>query len=112
MRPRGQVKFTWNATSAVNNLPVNFSAVLFSDGRIRFDYGGGNTGLTPTVGISAGDGQNFVLASYDGASTLTSAKSIEFDFVPGTADMVLTNSRARRWTRRRRQYRRPILHKS
>ena len=67
--------------------PVNFSAVLFNDGRIRFDYGAGNTNLTPTVGISMGDGLHYLLVpGYNGAAGLTGAGSVSFGFVPGTVD--------------------------
>ncbi len=41
----GQVGIRWNATNKANNSDVNVAAVLFNDGRIRFDYGGGNANL-------------------------------------------------------------------
>ncbi len=84
----GQVKFRWDGTNVANNTSVNFAIVLFSDGRIRFDYGAGNTGLTPTVGISIGNGRTRNLVpGYDGAATLTNANSIEFNSDPGFRDM-------------------------
>ena len=49
--------FRWNATNEADDSDVNFAVTLFSDGRIRFDYGAGNTSLTPTVGISMGNGR-------------------------------------------------------
>jgi autotransporter-associated beta strand protein len=82
-----QVTIRWAATNIANGLPVNFAVVLFSNGQIRFDYGSGNTGLTPTVGISKGDGQHDKLTSYDGQSTLTNANSILFSLAPGYVDM-------------------------
>jgi hypothetical protein len=60
---------------------------LFVDGRIRFDYGPGNTNLTPTIGISRGNGVDYLLASYDGLATLTNAASIEFGLGPGIFDL-------------------------
>ena len=39
--------------------------VLYADGRIRFDYGPGNANLSPTIGISGGDGERYHLASFD-----------------------------------------------
>jgi len=66
----------------------NVSAVLFNDGRIRFDYGVGNAGLTPTVGLSMGDGEHVRLVpGYDGAASLTSAGSVSFNLAPGTVDV-------------------------
>ena len=84
----GQVKFTWKGVNVPNGQPVNFSAVLFNDGRMRFDYGAGNTGLTPTVGVSMGDGRHFLkVAGYDGAAALTGAASVDLGFVPGFVDV-------------------------
>ena len=82
-----QMKFTWKATNAVDNSPASFSVLLFSDGRIRFDYGPGNTNLTPTVGISAGDPVNFQFLGYDNSAALTNANSVLFTLPPGIADM-------------------------
>src|SRR6185437_15173140 len=46
------------------------------------------SGLTPTVGISAGDGQHYqLLPGYDGKSSLTSANSVVFNLVPGVVDI-------------------------
>ena len=56
---------------------------LVSDGTIRFHYGAGNTGLSPTVGISQGDGQFYVLGPHDGQSTLTNANSLQYTLTPG-----------------------------
>jgi Right handed beta helix region/Putative Ig domain/Dockerin type I domain len=74
----GQVTIRWDATNAVDNSDVNFSVTLFEDGRIRFDYGSGNTGLSPTIGISRGDDRFFVQPAYDGRADLTNVNSIEF----------------------------------
>ncbi len=59
---------------------ANFAITLHQDGRIRFDYGGGNTGLTPTVGISRAHSGDLLLAgTHDGESALTGANSLEFE---------------------------------
>jgi hypothetical protein len=82
------VTFRW-AAETVNTFfnvpgdPVNFAATLFSDGRIEFHYGDGNTNLAaavpfgcgagPTVGISNGHdiySQSYVFQSLTNASTL------------------------------------------
>src|SRR5206468_2614758 len=64
------VKIRFNATNLDNSTNVQFAVVLFADGTIRFDYGAGNTGLTPTVGISSGTGLAFqTVPGYDGATS-------------------------------------------
>ncbi len=72
-----QVTIRWNGTLSENPGDLNFSVTLFDTGRIQFHYGAGNAGLTPTVGISRGDGRHYLLASYDGASSLAHANSVE-----------------------------------
>lgn len=73
-----QVTFRWSAALQTDTTKAaNFSVTLFSDGSFRFDYGAGNTGFTPRVGVSAGNGFSFVLAAgYDGAPNLASANSL------------------------------------
>ena len=79
----GQARFRWQAETVEGGLPVNFAITLHKNGRIRFDYGAGNTGLTPTVGVSRGHGDGFVLIdSHDNASTLTNANSVELELEP------------------------------
>ena len=80
----GQATIVWDATNAVDDSPVRFAVTLFADGRVRFDYGVG-AGLSPTIGISTGDGFAF-LASYDGRATLSSATARQFAYGPGFAD--------------------------
>ncbi|MFN7806896.1 MAG: right-handed parallel beta-helix repeat-containing protein, partial [Planctomycetaceae bacterium] len=79
----GQVTIRWNATNEANSADVNFAVTLVNDGTIRFHYGSGNTGLSPTVGISRGDGNFFVMGQYDGATSLTNAESLRFALTPG-----------------------------
>ena len=55
----GQVTIRWNASRIGDNSDVQFAVTLVNTGEMRFDYGPGNANLTPTVGISAGDGVNF-----------------------------------------------------
>lgn len=74
-----QVTVRWNASSTLAGTPqANFSATLFADGRIRFDYGSGNQGMTPTIGLSAGNGYTFVSAGYSGSGALQNAASLTF----------------------------------
>ena len=74
----GEVTIRWGAVTYSGEWPVNVSLTLTEEGVIRFHYGGGNAGLTPTVGLSNGDGTQYLLASYDGSSSLTRADSLEF----------------------------------
>ena len=46
----GQVTIRWNAVTYSGSYDCNFSITLYEDGLIRFHYGDGNTGLTPTIG--------------------------------------------------------------
>ncbi len=83
-----QVTIRWEAIVDATSNPCNFSATLHIDGRVRFDYGAGNTTLTPTIGVSSGDGVRYVLAAYNGAATLTNANSFEMKYLtlpPGIA---------------------------
>jgi vibriolysin len=67
------VGFRWQAVTQVGSYDTNLEAILYSDGRIRFNYGAQGGGLTPTVGISKGDGTTYHLA-YD--NNLTTANNI------------------------------------
>ena len=76
------VRMRWRGKNLETFDTVNFAITLYSDGRIRFDYGPGNTHLTPTVGISRGHGGDFLVAgTHDGEATLTNANSLEFTLV-------------------------------
>ena len=59
------VGFRWQAVTYVDEKETNFEAILYRDGRIRFNYGAQMGGLYGTIGISKGDGTNYV-AIYDG----------------------------------------------
>jgi hypothetical protein len=74
----GRVTIRWNATLSANRNDAQFAATLFSDGRIQFHYGTGNTGLTPTIGISRGDGFFIKLSRYDAATSLSQVNSVEW----------------------------------
>ncbi len=83
----GQLTIRWDATNQADGSDVNAAVTLLESGRIEFHYGSGNTNLSPTIGISRGDGQHYVLASTSGSSTLTDAASIAFVLQPGLADL-------------------------
>ncbi len=72
-----QVTIRWETESSGG--PCNYAATLYSDGKIRFDYGSGNQ-TTPNIGVSAGDLDRYFFASYDGVGDLGLANSIWLDF--------------------------------
>ena len=84
----GEVMIRWQATNAVDGSQVDFAVVLFSDGSFRFDYGSGNTNVgSAIIGISAGNGDNWQIASYTGQSSLTGAASLLYTLQPGFVDI-------------------------
>ncbi len=84
----GQATVRWDATNKATNTKVSFSGTLFSDGRIQFQYGAPNADLTPTVGISRGNGRQIELVSgYDGATSLTNAAPKLISTIPGLTDI-------------------------
>ena len=83
-----QVTFRWAATNTADGSPANFAVTLYSNGSIQFYYGAGNTNLSPTVGISAGNGITYqLLSGYSGQATLTSAPSVVYTLQPGIVDL-------------------------
>ena len=77
-----KVKFRWEALTFNGGQSCNFSASLFRNGDIRFEYGSGNTGLTVTVGVSAGNGIDYtIIENYDGEPNLYNANSVHLTFV-------------------------------
>jgi len=86
----GSLAIRWVAETYSNDHPVNFELVLYSDGRIQFNYDGGNdltssTFLSPTIGISKGDGDYYNLSVYNGELLLTDVESDLFS-PPGSPD--------------------------
>jgi hypothetical protein len=67
------VVIRWAGATYSGGFPVNFEVVLYRDGRINFNYGSGNTGLMPTIGISRGHGLAYHVSAYNGISPLTNA---------------------------------------
>ena len=75
----GQVTIRWVGEHYDTGSNVRFAVTLFEDGRVRFDYGSGNSSISPTVGISRGEGaQQILVAGYDGMGGLGNADSILF----------------------------------
>ncbi len=72
------VTFRWDAETYSGGYQVNMSTTLYADGRIQFHYGSGNTGLSPTIGISSGNGSDYLLSMYNNAGQLPDANSLEY----------------------------------
>lgn len=72
------VSFRWAGKRYGSGGPVNVETVLYRDGRIAFSYGRGNTNLSPTVGISGGDGNQYHLSIYDENSELDGVDTVLF----------------------------------
>jgi uncharacterized repeat protein (TIGR02543 family) len=72
----------WVAQTYYGAVPVNVELVLYADGRIQFNYDGGNdlsaTPYSPTIGISKGDGINCYFAVHNGQKVLTDVDSAVF----------------------------------
>jgi alpha-tubulin suppressor-like RCC1 family protein len=66
--------FRWQAITLSGSYDTNFEAILYKDGRIKFNYGAQVGGLTPTIGISKGDGTTFNIP-YDNNLTTTNNMS-------------------------------------
>ena len=61
-----QVLIRWEAVTLDLGTPVQFEAVLHADGRIDLNYLTSGD-LSPTVGVSSGDGTNYALSDLDGS---------------------------------------------
>ncbi|MBN2477405.1 MAG: putative Ig domain-containing protein [Pirellulales bacterium] len=72
------VAVRWDASTLGYGTPVDTEVVLFRDGRILVNYGQTHTNLSPTIGISAGDGVNYLLSSFNGASSIAANVSREY----------------------------------
>jgi hypothetical protein len=72
------VHIRWQGQTYSGARPVDFSVTLYRDGAIRFDYHTTTTSLTPTVGISSGDGSHYTLSHRDGASQVVSGTATLF----------------------------------
>jgi len=80
------VPCNFNGDICTGGAPINFEIELNTDGTIKTRYGSGNTTIFPTVGISGGDNDPYVIASHTSEETpinLTSAG--EVTFAPRTA---------------------------
>ncbi len=65
----------WRAETTIGAYPVNVEVVLYKNGNIKFNYGEGNSHLTPTIGISKGNDSGFLISKYDNLTALTNAQT-------------------------------------
>ena len=68
----------WYAATYYWTYLVLASATLYPDGRIQFAYGPANRGLTETVGLSGGTGDEFLFSKYNNIVPLNGVNSVEF----------------------------------
>ena len=69
----------WTGRTFQGRIPVDFQATLQSNGRILFAYRQvSGASVSPTIGISAGDGEHYVLAPLDGWSSIPRGLGVKF----------------------------------
>ena len=81
------VCFRWLAREYADGGLVNVEAILYQDGRIKFNYGEKNITLTPTRGISGENGACYLFSPYSSSSTLTDQDTNLF--TPGYSNIQL-----------------------
>ncbi|NQU21078.1 MAG: proprotein convertase P-domain-containing protein, partial [Candidatus Nealsonbacteria bacterium] len=79
----------WNGETYDSELPVDFEAVLTRDGQIAFSYDRVPAGVSPTIGLSGGDGTHYVLSSLDGNTSIASGESLLFTYASLLPDGVV-----------------------
>jgi subtilisin family serine protease len=94
----GKVIFRWqgvpcefDGNACTGTTPVNFEVELNSNGVIKTRYGTGNTGLFPTVGISGGERDPYIIAtdtSEESPISLTNAAEVTFTPRPQTVSTI------------------------
>ncbi len=73
-----RVRVRWQGRTYSSASPVDFSVTLYRDGNIRFDYHAGSSSLTPTLGISSGDGTHHAFSPQNGASQIAAGSATLF----------------------------------
>ena len=74
----------WKYATYAGRAPVNVEVVLHADGRLQFNYGSAHAGLTPTIGISGGNGTAAVFSMRNNASSIAAlaGSAITPDMLP------------------------------
>jgi hypothetical protein len=68
----------WAAHTWADANPINAELVLFRDGSIQFNYDSAQSGFTPTVGVSSGDGAHYTLSIRNNANLIPASVSSQF----------------------------------
>jgi hypothetical protein len=76
------VAIRWAGETYSTHAAVNFEAVLHCDGTIEFNYGAAMSGLSPTIGLSGGDGTHYLLSRYNAATSLAAGTSSRLVYSP------------------------------
>ena len=71
------VTFRWRGAYYLDGAPVDFSATLYADGKIRLSYGAGN-GNGGMIGVSAGDTSNWLVSEASQSDSMANADDIVF----------------------------------
>jgi len=74
------VVIRWAAHTYNGNYPVNVEVILYRNGDIVFNYGEAHTGLTPTVGVSAGNNTHYTISPNDNLPTIPGFYSARFTY--------------------------------
>jgi len=72
------VAIRWAAHTWADSLPVNAEIVLFRDGSIQFNYNFAQDGLTPTIGLSSGDGSHHTMSARNNVSSIPGGETSRF----------------------------------
>jgi hypothetical protein len=72
------VRIRWQGHTYSGARPVDFSVSLYREGTIRFDYHTTTSFLSPTIGISSGDGQHYTLSHRDGTDQVQAGTAAVF----------------------------------
>ena len=70
------IRFVSEAFAGPSTTLSQVSVRLGADGSVRFDYGGNLNGFTPVIGLSAGNGADYAIASNSGRTNLNNASSV------------------------------------
>lgn len=90
----GSVTFRWQAKDCCGpNFSVNFSATLFSNGQIQFDYGDHPVpydSIYQSIGVSSGDGTHYTLSPKSSLSSYDNISSSLWSYAFGYNDPGVT----------------------
>ncbi len=82
----------WRGSTFISRTPVDFEAILMKNGTIFFAYKAIQGKLSPTIGISAGDGTNITLASVNNAPDIPGGLAIKIKWTPTVPQTVTLDS--------------------